>query len=246
MNNNKKLKHAPLKEVIFEINWEENVDEFGNKSDLGFELSQGVFFESIKSEFPIHKKLHGANQRVSFGTPIHQYWKDELEWPVVQHGEGVLTINQVEANYTWEDFKALILKIVGLLNESYSKELNIIKITLEYVDAFDMDADTDKMNFIEKYLQTSVTNNYNIPGKLSNIKINRNYIQEDGSSLSINITDAVNNITNQDAVIMLTNATKEQNNLHNEFDNNLESLHDICSQVFKLILEKDFYGSLDK
>lgn len=246
MSNNKKLKHAPLKEVIFEINWEENVDEFGNKSDFGFELSQGLFFEHIKSGFPIHKKLQGTNQKVSFGTPIHQYWSDELEWPVVQHGEGVLTINQVEANYTWSDFKTLILKIFGLLNESYGRELNITKINLEYMDAFDMTADMDKMAFIENILQTSVKTNYSVPGKLANITINRNYVQDDESNLTINISDAVNNITEADAVVILTTATKENINLQKEFEKNLESLHDICSQVFKTILDKDFYGSLDK
>ena len=56
MTQNKKLKNAPLKEVILEIHWDGNIDDFGNKFDEGFELSQGAFFEKIKSSFPIYKK----------------------------------------------------------------------------------------------------------------------------------------------------------------------------------------------
>lgn len=246
MSDPKKLKHAPLKEVIFEMNWEEDVDEFGNKSDLGFELSQGLFYDLIKPSFPIHKKLQNTLQKVSFGTPIHQYWKDELEWPVIQHGEGILTINQIETNYTWDDFKSLILETFQTLKKSYSKELNITKISLEYMDAFDLAKEMDKMAFIEKSLQTKITTNYSLPGKLTNININCNYIQDDGSNLSINITDAINNVTNQDAVIMLSTATNENNNLQIEFENNLIKLHDICSNSFKTILDSDFYGSLNQ
>lgn len=243
MSSNGKLKLAPLKEVILEIKWEEDVDEFGNKIDLGFELAQGKFSQIIKPSFPIHKKLHNPNQQLEFGTPIHQYWSDELEWPVIQHGQGILTINQTEENYTWQDFKKLIINTIAWLKESYENEITINKISLEYLDAFDMN-ESNSLLFIQNNLQTSVKTNYELPGELSNINISRNYIQKDGTHLNINITDAVNNLTNGNAVIMLTSAIKDKENVSVDFENDLENLHIICSTVFKTILNKDYYGSL--
>ncbi|MFV8327526.1 hypothetical protein, partial [Flavobacterium sp. ZS1P14] len=80
-----KLKNAPLKEVIVEISWEENVDEFGNKFDLGFELAQGKFSEIIKPWFPIHKKLY----RVTYikNTYIYSKYKDMEK---IFQGENIL------------------------------------------------------------------------------------------------------------------------------------------------------------
>jgi uncharacterized protein (TIGR04255 family) len=244
MSHNNKLKNAPLKEVILEINWEENVDEFGNKFDLGFELAQGKFSEIIKPHFPIHKKLYNSNQQPIYGIPIHQYWTDELEWPVIQHGQGILTINQTEEKYTWTDFKKLILMTINFLKNSYENNITINRISLEYLDAFDMN-DFNSSSFIENNLQTSIKTKYDLPGKLSNIKINRNYIQKDGTHLNINISDAVNNSTNKDAVIMLTSAIKENADVNQDFENNLEDLHNLCSKVFKTILDKNYYGSLN-
>lgn len=244
MSHNNKLKNAPLKEVILEINWEENVDEFGNKFDLGFELAQGKFSEIIKPYFPIHKKLYNSNQLPFYGIPVHQYWTDELEWPVIQHGQGILTINQTEEKYTWADFKKLILMTIDFLKTSYENNITINRISLEYLDAFDMN-DIDSLSFIESNLQTSIKTKYDLPGKLANIKINRNYIQNDGTHLNINISDAINNSTNKDAVIMLTSAIKENADVNENFENNLEELHNLCSGVFKTILDKDYYGSLN-
>lgn len=244
MSHDNKLKNAPLKEVILEINWEENVDEFGNKFDLGFELAQGKFSEIIKAHFPIHKKLYNSNQQPFYGIPVHQYWTDELEWPVIQHGQGILTINQTEEKYTWASFKILILMAIDFLKNSYENNITINRISLEYLDAFDMN-DIDSLSFIENNLQTSIKNKYELPGKLTNIKINRNYIQNDGTHLNINISDAVNNSTNTDAVIMVTSAIKENVDVNQNFENNLEELHNLCSKVFKTILDKHYYGSLN-
>lgn len=246
MIQNSKLKNAPLKEVILEVTWEENIDEFGNKFDKGFELAQGSFSEKIKPSFPIHKKLTTNNQTINFGTPIHQYWTEEAEWPVIQHGQGILTINQVEEKYTWEEFKNLVLNIIEELHKSYNYPLKFNSITLEYLDAFDLNRETNIFNFIEDNLQTSVNTRYELPGKLSNIKINRRYTQEDGSWLNINISDAVNNLNDNYAIIMLTTATKEITTENDIFEKELDALHDLCSNVFKTILDKKFYGSLNQ
>ena len=142
------------------------------------------------------------------------------------------------------EFKELVLKTIYFLKTIYENNITINKISLEYLDAFDMN-DNDSISFIENNLQTSIKSKYDIPGKLTNIKINRNYIQNDGTYLNINISDAVNNSTNTDAVILVTSAIRENDELNLDIEKNLDDLHNHCSQVFKTILDKDYYGSLN-
>lgn len=248
MTKNSKLKNAPLQEVILEIRWEGNMDDFGNKYDAGFELAQGTFYERIKKSFPVHKKLTTTTQSLGFGYPIHQYWTNETEWPVIQHGQGVLTINQIEEKYTWNRFRELTLEVISSLKESYNDKITINYISLEYLDAFDIN-DTNNYSvfkFIESNLQTSIDTKYKLPGTLSNIQINRRYLQEDGTILHLNISDALNNISNSKAVIMVTTASKNNMVDNANFEESLDTLHSICSLVFKSVLEKEFYGSLNQ
>ncbi len=113
-----KLKNAPLQEVVFEINWRSQSDDFGNEFDLGFDLAQGKFAEYIHELFPVHKRPNTMQQLPEFGQPVHQYWTDEGVLPVVHHGPGILTIHQVEQNYIWKDFRKLIDRIIKQLTRS--------------------------------------------------------------------------------------------------------------------------------
>ncbi|MFN9108791.1 MAG: TIGR04255 family protein, partial [Bacteroidota bacterium] len=130
-----KLSKAPLKEVIFELQWNGIVNNFGMPEDVGFDLSQGKFADLIKGEFPVHKKLVEENPSVrTFGVPIHQYWTGELQWPVVQHGKGILTVNETEGGYMWENsYKALILRTIDYLRNSYELDLEFNRVKLQYI-----------------------------------------------------------------------------------------------------------------
>lgn len=240
---NKKLLKAPLQEVILELNWEESIDEAGNQVDFSFELAQGKFAQNIKSHLPVHKKI--INGQTVFGKPVHQYWADEFQWPVVQHGPGVLTINQTEEKYIWKDFQSLIDRTIQSLYLSYDNKITINRISLEYVDAFNLDK-IEPINFTQNNLQTSISSKYEIPGSLNNFNLTRSYIQEDASLLTINITDAINNLTNEKAIILATSISKEADVLNELINDWLETSHDICSTIFKNILEPNFYGNLNK
>ena len=66
-----KLKHAPLKEVIFELHWA-GIDTLGAHSDSGFNLAQGKFQDKLKSEYPVHKQLMTEGMGIKFfGVPLH-------------------------------------------------------------------------------------------------------------------------------------------------------------------------------
>ena len=73
-----KLKNAPLKKVVFELQWKCDVNNHGSPFDNGFDLAQGKFADKLKPNFPLHRKLvpDGAPIKL-FGAPLYQYWVGE-------------------------------------------------------------------------------------------------------------------------------------------------------------------------
>lgn len=241
-----KLKNAPLKEVIFELHWDLAVEDSGIPSDPGFALAQGKFAEKLKSEFPIHKKLIPDNIPLTlFKVPIHQYWKSELTWPVVQHGQGMISVNDTDENYEWENFKPLITSVVDKLVASYDGILSFNRLKLQYVDAWDVGS-SDGVQFRNQNLQTEVITAYPIRGKLQNFTIYHSFELENSSLLKLSISNGLNNQTNENSVIWKTSVELPNINPSVELESWLEFAHNETSKMFKEMLNKDFYERLDQ
>ena len=242
-----KLKNAPLKEVIFELHWECAIDNSGVQYDAGFDLAQGKFAERLKPEFPLHKKLipDSAPFKV-FGAPIHQYWKDELTWPAVQHGQGMMAVNEVESGYQWEkSYKPLLIASIQKLIESYEEDLSFRRVKLQYVDAWDLDS-MEASDFIAHNLQTKIHNGYELPGTLKSLNIQQNFELKDGSILSLNIANGLNNKNQQPSVIWTTIVDRKAKMTLDDVLGWLENAHTATSNMFKQMLNPEFYGSLDR
>jgi uncharacterized protein (TIGR04255 family) len=242
-----KLKNAPLKEVIFELYWECTTDSSGMQYDAGFDLAQGKFAEKLKSQFPVHKKLipEGIPFKV-FGAPIHQYWKGEFNWPVVQHGQGMIALNEVENGYRWENsFKPLVISSIENIESSYEDDLMFNRVTLQYIDAWDLDNENATM-FSEKNLQTKIYNGYDLPGDLKNFSIQQNFKLNDGSTMILSISNGINNQNQKPSVIWTTTVEKQAKMSNIDVKAWLENAHTENSNMFKKMLNPEFYASLDR
>ncbi|MEP1085824.1 TIGR04255 family protein [Algoriphagus sp.] len=242
-----KLKKAPLKEVIFELRWEAAVDTTGIQIDKGFDLAQGKFASRQEQEFPVYKKLLPDNIPFKiYGSPINQFWKGELEWPVVQHGQGVLAINDVEASYEWEEkFFPLIKDTFTKLMESYNTPLKFNRIKLQYIDAWDL-VDGNAIDFMKTNLQTEILTRYEVPGTQRNFNIQQGYELDDSSVLTLSISNGLNNQNNQKSVIWNTVVEKLGKIGKDEIIPWLEHAHSHTSAMFKKMLNPDFYAHLDR
>lgn len=242
-----KLKNAPLKEVIFELHWECPLDASGNPYDVGFDLAQGKFAQRIKSNFPVHKKLipDGAPLKI-FGAPMHQYWKGEFVWPVIQHGQGMFAVNEVEQGYEWENsFKPLVISTINNIFASYDEEISFNSVKLLYIDAWDLNG-MDAQKFIAQNLQTEIKNGYELPGALRSINIQQNFVLNDGSIMTLNIANGLNNNNQQPSVIWSTSVEKTAKMKVEDVEDWLENAHATTSNMFKKMLKPDFYASLDR
>lgn len=242
----KKLRKAPLKEVIFELRWECAVDASGREYDKGFDLAKGKFALKQGKDFPLIKKLLPEGMPILvFGSPTIQYWKGELTWPVVQHGQGMIAINDVETNYEWErSFFPLIKQTIESLIESYDEPLVFNSVRLLYIDAFEMNGE-EPIDFMQKNLQTSIKTGYEIPGKRNSFRLQQSFDLEDGSLLTLEISSAINNQSKKNSVVWNTVMDKVAKLEKNEVFEWLSVAHDHTSNMFKKMLTPDFYASLD-
>lgn len=234
-----KLKNTPLLEVIFELRWDDGVVISGAPNDVGFDLAQGKFDGKIKPEFPLHRKL----VRVFFG-PEHQYWKGEFKWPVIQHGQGMMAVNDIGQNYEWVNYKPLVLNSINKLIESYENELSFKNAKLQYINSWDLDGN-DFLGFVEKNLQTRILTDYRAPGSLKGFSMQQTFQLEDLSLMNLNIANGVNNQNQKKTIVETTTVQKLTSLSLTEIEIWMEKAHSAASEIFKKMLTTEFYATFD-
>lgn len=242
-----KLKKATLKEVVFELYWECGIDN-GIPIDVGFDLAQGKFSEKLMAKFPVHRKIipDGVPLKI-FGSPLHQYWAEGFKWPVIQHGQGMIAVNEVEQGYEWaKSYKPLIIETIKKLIESYSEPLKFNRVKLQYIDAYDLNDDINAMDFVVQNLQTQIINKYSLPGVLKDFNLQQSFELPDASLMSLNISNGINNQNQKKSVIWTTIVEKKLPMSPDEIQKWIEEAHTASSEIFKKMLNPPFYASLDK
>lgn len=243
-----KLKNAPLQEVIFELFWKLPLDESGFPYDPGIDRALGKFETEIFSEFPLYKRTipEGLNLRI-YPKPIHQFWKGELTWPVIQIGPGLLTVNDTDINYSWKNnFQANVQMAAKALEKSYVAGLQLERVKLQYIDAVEYNPDTvTPQDFIARNMSTELNNLYKVPGSIRGVNISQIFSLHDNSSLLLNIQTGKHNKTGNPAIIWITAVEKVGECDFNNLNGWLEFAHETASQTFVNMLDSEFYDAFD-
>jgi uncharacterized protein (TIGR04255 family) len=245
----KKLKHAPLKEAIFELFWKLPLDATNFPFDPEFDMALGKFQEHIRDRYPVHKRLFppGANFRI-YQKPGYQFWKGELEWPVVQIGPGVLTVNETEKNYIWEEnFRPAVVHALEAAERSYSTELEFSKVRLTYIDAVDFDpVSISPSEFVARNLLTRIYTEYESPGTQNNINIIQSFTTSNDTLFNVSIQSGMNNATGSQAIVWTTAVETARAIKNDELLPWLDAAHKQASDFFVKMLNPEFYASFDR
>ncbi|MFT5780256.1 MAG: hypothetical protein ACI837_003217 [Crocinitomicaceae bacterium] len=243
-NNNRKLPNAPLQEVIFELLWEIDFDQLGNPVDQDYELAQGLFADKVRKDFPLRRRTmpEGAPIKI-YPKTIHQFWKDHNVWPVVQLGPGILAVNETEHNYDWSSkFYPLIKKQIKNLEGSYGKELVYKNSSLRYIDAVEI-SEIDRQSIL-KYVNSkfnfSISNNFDLPGSVSHVNLTQTFDVDKDTKLSLIVNDGINKFK-KPAIIWQTHIISNSRKNKEEIVSWVNKAHDLTSNLFKNIVNKDFY-----
>lgn len=169
------LANKPLIEAIFEFRWRHRdvgPDQVLRPQsprpaaeaalvDPNYDLIVGALNVELKKSFAVYERLPTAALPAQFATHIaqHRWWqKSPKGWPAVQLGPGLITVNMTD-QYTWESFRAEIVRVVAALFEVHPDPQAVLAelLVLRYVNAMEFDfADRDLGEFLAKELRVGV------------------------------------------------------------------------------------------
>ncbi|MBN2030735.1 TIGR04255 family protein [bacterium] len=169
------LKNKPLMEAIFELRWKLSEPVKGVKIDPHYKLLIGRLYDKMNSEYPFYEQLPSASMpdEISGYVVQHRFRKNKNDWPLIQIGPGVITVNDTE-KYIWSDFQNRIKALVDILFEIYPDYRNMLhfnKSLLRYIDAIQFDFQNDD---IFGFFRDKMKININLYKKLfDNLKVDK-------------------------------------------------------------------------
>jgi uncharacterized protein (TIGR04255 family) len=238
-----KLPNAPLVEVVFELRWSVN-----DKSDLmEAEYLYGDIYAEIKNKYPHRERILPIEIPVelTINKPVYRYRANKNDYPLVQVGPGLLTLNTTANLYEWNfffnDAKELIKTFLKIFKPKKEKKINL---SLLYLDFFPFDfKNEDVTKFINENLnikiEQSFIENVRYPKE---INIAYSFDIEHGE-LKVSLQKGINNSKNEGLLLQsrINGAPiQPENDLITEWINNS---HGICSNLFKELTKGQLYES---
>jgi len=142
----KELKNKPLVEAILEVKWTLKGAKPGPQIDPHYKLFLGRLFDRLFTDYPAHEQLPTANMPDELVGHVvqHRFRTAPNEWPLVQIGPGIFTVNST-SDYTWSDFRPRAISAVEKLFDAHPKldDLKISNIVLRYIDAIEFDHNSE-------------------------------------------------------------------------------------------------------
>ena len=153
------LKNKPLVEAIFELRWELQ-GTAPNQRDPHYTLLVGRIYDKLSKEYPHHEKLAAANipEEIAAYLIQHRFRKGEDQWPLVQIGPGIITLNDTDG-YIWQAFEKKVSSLIKAfcLSHPIKEHLQIMSLQLRYIDAIDFDLNNqDLFDFLSTMMKTKI------------------------------------------------------------------------------------------
>ncbi len=162
----KVLKNKPLVEVLVEIRWHLESPAAYVFVDPHYKILLGRLYDRVRVLYPEHEQLPTAIMPDEFAGYViqHRFRKATNEWPLIQVGPGIFTINET-ATYMWDDFRSRAISAVKELFDAHPspEALKITSLLLRYIDAKPFDYSQDNvLAFLDKKMGVDVS----LPGSL--------------------------------------------------------------------------------
>lgn len=154
------LKKKPLVEALLEVRWKLSSPAPGVEIDPHYKVLIGRLYDRVARDYPEHEQLPAAALPDGFAGHVvqHRFRCGANDWPLVQIGPGILTVNETD-KYTWTDFCQRAIAAVGALFDSYPKgdELQIESLLLRYIDGIHFDYLSESIfEFLEEKMKVGI------------------------------------------------------------------------------------------
>jgi uncharacterized protein (TIGR04255 family) len=163
-----RLETRPLLEAWLELRWElEDLAPPHMQRDPLYPFALGRFLDAVRSRYPVREDLEAsrAPQEVLPHVVRHRFWSGDKQWPVLQLGPGVATVNFIRP-YTWDKFKDEALFLRSCVLSSYRDQIPKIEAAvLTYRNGVPFQyTDDSVLDFLRENLNTVVQLPRHIPG----------------------------------------------------------------------------------
>ncbi len=153
------LSNPPLVEAIFELHWQ--LREEGASVEPYYGILAGRIFEKLRDDYPFHEPLPPAQVPAEVAAHMiqHRFRRGENEWPLVQVGPGIVTMNQVKEGFKRDIFHRSIHTLVQTLLSIYAEgqKPKFNRLMLRYIDAVDFDYQAENISdYISRTLKTDL------------------------------------------------------------------------------------------
>lgn len=235
-----KLPKAPLIEVIFEIKWPIN-----GKAELDeMAYLHGDLYPILREKYPFRETVQTLPMELPIQVPTHRFRTAANDYPLVQVGRGLLTVNTTDSKYFWDDYEARILEVFAAASSVYNFKVPVTMV-LQYIDLLKFDFDNnDILRFLKENLKIQVTQGFFEPETsiVKNVILSLNFATDVGS-LNVSIGRGKNN---QGVDGIAVHTTVNSNPVRPEIESVkewLKSAHEICSTCFKEMTSGKLYES---
>lgn len=240
-----KLPNAPLLEVVFELRWPVVTEKDFNK----FNYLYGDLYSAFKEKYPVREPLPLSQtpeipRNFLINNPLHRY-RSKDNYPLIQVGPGLLTLNTIDEKYFWEDYSKDSKELIESFFNIYEKNpTDKFTPSLLYYDFFVLDMENvNVLEFVNNSLNLNINQGFlKTNENPKNFVLNLSYPVKLGD-LIISFNIGKNN-KNEDGLVLQTrlNGTKFDPN-PNDIVNWLDEAHDFCSNSFKELTKGSLYES---
>lgn len=248
---------VPLLEAIFEMRWgETEFGQFNFSPDEQWLFPGKISAVATTKGYVVSEAIQNQVLMPSMVIPFlvsHRFRKKEGEYPCLQVGLGVFTVNQVRDNYGWLEFKKSIKEGVDIYNKADSKKLKSISeslvLSLRYQNVFFNSVQSENEDLIGKHFNLGAVFNeefksnkgINYDKKNSDINLEFETIKPVGN-IVIKIANSV--IENKKCVLMDTIVhSKVKESLKSIDSKNiqawLEQAHTLQKHCFNSLIKKE-------
>ena len=154
----KHLRNAPLVEALFELRWGAEREEVGTSHDPAYPIVVGLLYEQVKQDYPFIETLPQSRlpAEMLLSLPTHRFRFNEAQWPLVQIGPGIATLNYT-TSYTWEAFQTAAVRFLAQFRDAYqhaaSAPPQLRQVTLRYINALEFQfEEQDVLEFLRDKL----------------------------------------------------------------------------------------------
>jgi uncharacterized protein (TIGR04255 family) len=193
-------------------------------------------YSKLINKYPIREPLTPVEfpSELFVNNPAHRFRTQKSGYPLFQVGPGIITLNTIDANYSWPEFFKLIEELLKIFFEAYhSIEFEKFTPILRFIDFFKINSETTNLvEFIRNSLNTNIEQKFfKALQAPSIVTLNLSYPTNLGL-FTFNLNHGVNQKAEKGLIVQtgVNGMEFEQNN--HELLKWINDSHEFCSEIF--------------